>query len=277
MTCILQYVRSTAWLAWLMAIGAVTAVAIVRAEGAPQSQRSEAEFVDRLNIAALYIDGLDGPYNAELARLDGVCRAVFQDPQSCRERNLRATSVKAASVHSAPSADSPIIGDLYAVLSFHPQNQTGYRLEFRSRGSGARPAVWLESIGDWGYGIEIPGVRLKGQWMQLIDAALPATSWVDGSGLGALAGSIEGSLITLPSIRAVWANGAKKSIAPGSYLVQRIRGSEVTVRAEVETDFPCGEEVKAPAVMPASVRINARDLFTPGGTALFAETYGRGC
>ena len=164
-----------------------------------------------------------------------------------------------------------------SVLEFHPRYDLGYRLEFRPRGTPRKAAVWLDSVGDWGYGVKIPGVRIRGTWIRLFGAPLPATSWINGALLRADAGSIEGRLVTRPRLLAVWLDGTRRSIVAGSYLVERIRGSEVTARAEVPTDFSCGEEVKAPVVMPPSVRIAAQDLFSREGAPVFSETYGRGC
>jgi hypothetical protein len=262
----------------------VLLLAVIGISGAPlrtngavnQSSRSQLEFADRLNIAELYVEGLDPPYNRELQRLDELCRNR-EHLQACRVANLRRTFVRVVSVHAGASDSSPILGELNAVLEFHPRYGLGYRLEFRPRGAPRKPAVWLDSVGDWGYGVEIPGVRIRGTWIQLFGSPLPATSWINGALLRADAGSIEGRLVTLPRLLAVWLDGTRRSIVPGSYLVERIRGSEVTVRAEVPTDFSCGEQVEAPVVIPPSVRIAAQDLFSRDGAAVFSETYGRGC
>lgn len=258
----------------LLAIGAF--VLAVRVDGAFQTSRPDAAFGDRLNIASLYIEALDAPYNEEMARLEELCLNRTEIRQ-CRERNLRSASVKAGTVHSAPSATSPILGDLYAVLTFHLRYDLGYRLEFRPGVPRAPTRVWLESIGDWGYGIEIDGVRVQGRWIQLIDPSLPATSWIDGTKFRASVGSIEGSLVGLPAIPATGPDGMLGRLRPGSYLVERIHGAELIVREEVPSDFPCGEDVKPPAVMPPSMRIVAGNLFGSSGEALFGETYGRGC
>ena len=91
-----------------------------------------------------------------------------------------------------------------SVLEFHPRYDLGYRLEFRPRGTPRKAAVWLDSVGDWGYGVEIPGVRIRGTWIRLFGAPLPATSWINGALLRADAGSIEGRLVTRPRLLAVW-------------------------------------------------------------------------
>lgn len=258
----------------LIALGIVVAAsssgtAMQRSTPAPSA------LADRLNIAGLGVEGLDAPYNAELERLGELC-GKSDDVQACRTRNVRPVAVKVADVRPAPSQASPVIGELYAVLSFHPSYDVGYRMEFRPREAGVPASVWLDSIGDWGYRIEVAGVRMRGTWIQLVSRALPPASWIDIGRLGG-GGSIEGHLVTIPSVPAVWPDGKSRAIAEGSYLVQRIRGAQVTLRAEVPSDFPCGEVVNDPPVKPQSVQVAARDLFDPSGSPLFAETYGRGC
>lgn len=249
---------------------------VARIDDSNQTSTASMDLEGRLNIASLYIDGLDGPYNQELERLDKLCPSQ-PDGKECRERNLRSTAVKAGSVHLGPSATSRVLGDLYAVMVVHPSYGVGYRLDFRPSERQEETVVWLDSIGDWGYGIEIAGVRIEGQWIQLIGGALPATSWIDGTQFGASAESIEGSLITVPAIPATTPDGTRVGLEPGSYVVERVRGTEVTIRQEVPTDFPCGEEVKAPSVMPPSMRVAASALFAQSGKALFSSTYGKGC
>jgi hypothetical protein len=242
-----------------------------------QAPRSQVSFAERLNIAEFYFEGLDAPYNRELARLDELCRNR-QDTQACRVTNLRPLSMLVALVHDAPSDTSEIVGELHAVLGFHPDYDLGYSLEFRPRGTPAKGVVWLQSVGDWGYGIEVPGVRIHGEWIQLFGAPLPPASWVeDRSSLSAQGGSIEGRLVSLPGLLATWPDGTERPITPGSYLIEQIQGSRVTFRAEVSTDFPCGEEVKPPVVMPPSLHATAQDFFNAAGAPLFSETYSRGC
>ena len=139
--------------------------------------------------------------------------------------------------------------------------------------------MWLDSAGDWGYGIEIPGVRGRGGWIQLFADALPAQSWIrsDAPSFRGEASTIVGALVTLPSLPARFPDGATRRIAPGSYLITRIRGASVWFRAEMASDMPCGEDVTPPEVMPPMLQAHPADLFAPDGTPLFSFTYWRGC
>jgi hypothetical protein len=251
--------------------------------GAGERQRGativRANPAERLNIAQFYFeDELDTVYGRELERLDEVCRNL-QERQPCRVKNLRPYSKVVTVVHRGPSEASEIVGELMAVLGFHPEDGLVYRLEFRPRDPRGKPGVWLESVGDWGYGIEIPGVRITGNWIQLFGSPLPAESWVNGRSTTFLAleeGSIQGSLVSLPALPATF-DGTRRLIMPGSYLIERIRGSQITLRQQVASDFPCGEDVKPPAVMPPSLETRAQDLFSATGFPLFSQTYSRGC
>jgi hypothetical protein len=87
--------------------------------------------------------------------------------------------------------------------------------EFRPSGDRADAGVWLASVGDWGYGIDVPGVRIQGNWIQLFGSPLPSESWVDGGALMAHAGSIEGELVSLPAMLATFPDGTTHPIVPG--------------------------------------------------------------
>jgi hypothetical protein len=150
-------------------------------------------------------------------------------------------------------------------------------MEFRPSGDRADAGVWLASVGDWGYGINVPGVRIQGNWIQLFGSPLPSESWVDGGALMAHAASIEGELVSLPALPATYPDGTTRPIVPGSYLIEQIRDSTVIFRAEVASDYSCGEERRPPAVMPPSLRATAEAFFDSAGLAVFSETYSRGC
>jgi len=50
----------------------------------------------------------------------------------------------------------------------------GYALEFRPRSAKGNPVIWLEKRRRLGYGIEVSGVRIKGDWLQMFGAPFPA-------------------------------------------------------------------------------------------------------
>lgn len=95
--------------------------------------------------------------------------------------------------------------------------------------------------------------------------------WLESAGDGE-ATTIAGALVTLPSLPARFPDGSTHRIAPGSYLVTRIRGGRVRFREEVATDMPCGEEIKPPEVMPPMLEAQPADLFSRDGTPLFSFT-----
>jgi hypothetical protein len=133
---------------------------------------------DRLGIGEFYFDEeIDRFYNAEQPRLEALCHGQA-DFQKCRMANLRPFDKLLAVVRDAPSEQGQAIGELHAVLGFHPRYDLGYRIDFLPTDPAAPRRVWLESVGDWGYGIEIPGARARGDWIQLLDHSLPRRSWI---------------------------------------------------------------------------------------------------
>jgi hypothetical protein len=251
-------------------------VQLVRAD---RNRPIQVDPAERLNIVEFHFeDEIDVFYNTEYPRLERLCSDA-SDRRACRVNNLRPFSRRLAFVHRAPSETSDVIGELHAVLSFHPDYDLGYGIEFRPRDGQAQGGVWLASVGDWGYGIEVPGVRVREPWVQLFGPPLPENSWVNlrSPSFRGDAGSIAGGLVSLPQLLAVSRDGTSRFITPGSYLIERIRGPEVTFRREVASDFPCGEDVKPPETMPASLRTRAANLFGERGQPLFERTYSRGC
>jgi len=113
-----------------VALLTLNATVVNRADVSFQASNTHGGFADRLNIADLYIEGLDAPYNEELGRLGNLC-AGRSHRERCLRINLRSTAVKAGAVHAGPSATSRVIGHLYAVMAFQPGYEIGYRLEFR--------------------------------------------------------------------------------------------------------------------------------------------------
>ncbi len=193
--------------------------------GARPIQRSNSPRVspiERLNIAKFSLESeLDVSCNREYQRLDEVC-VGHTDRQACRVKNLRPFSKLAAVLRNGPSASANVVGELHAVLGFYSDYGLGYRLAFRPRDQNAKAAVWLESVGDWGYGVEIPGVRVSGTWIRLFGSPLPSDSWVDGrsSSFQGQATSIQGTLVSLPPLRATFPDGTNRPIAPGSYWIE---------------------------------------------------------
>jgi hypothetical protein len=249
---------------------------------AQQRQAATAAFprtADRLRIAEFYLDGeIDRFYNVEEPRLEALCHGQ-PDIQKCRVANLRPFDKVLAVVRDAPSERGKALGELHAVLGFHPAYGLGYRIDFVPKDSAGPRRVWLDSVGDWGYGIEIPGARARGAWIQLFDDALPRQSWIPAgspSFHGEVSG-IVGALVSLPPLTARYPDGSRRSSPEGSYLIERVQNGVVTIRREIETDFACGEDAMPPAVMPPSLQVPVAGMFTAKGEPVFFLTYSRGC
>lgn len=255
-------------------------------DGHPQSaasarpgQGTMVDAAERLNIASFsFSEELDVLYNHEYARLNDVCQSAANQ-RECRARKLAPVSREVAGVRRLPVQRGPVVGRVHAVLNIHPDFDLGYALELERSEQPARRVVWMNSVGDWGYGIEVPGVRVRGNWIQLFGAPFSGDSWVDGTvpSFSAHVTPLEGAVVTLPPLPAVFPGGGKRPITAGSYFVQRVINGQVVFRGEVASDVPCGDDVKPPAVLPPSLRAAARDLFDDQSRPLFSITYGRGC
>jgi hypothetical protein len=166
-----------------------------------------------------------------------------------------------------------------AVFEPHDGYVINIQLEIREAVGTGRSVTWLESVGDWHYGIEVPGVRISRDWIQPVGRAFPADGWLfsKNQSFEALVEPLVDDILALPELWATRANSSTQRIQPGSYLIQAVTNGAVTFRAEVATDMACGEDVEPPAVMPPSFRAEARESFDRNGKALFSRIYQKGC
>jgi len=270
--------RSQLFLAFFLASLLVVA-STIEVEAQRQTRSPLPRTADRLGIGEFsFDDEIDEFYNTEQPRLEALCRGQANF-QSCRVANLRPFDKVLAVVRDAPSEQGQVVGELHAVLYFHPRYDLGYRIDFIPRDPAASRLVWLDSVGDWGYGIEVPGVRAHGDWIQLFDGALPRQSWIPATSPsfhGAVNG-IVGALISLPRLSARYPDGSQRPLPAGSYFIKRVQKRVVTLRREIAADFPCGEAIEPPRVMPASLEVAVASLFSAEGDPLFSLTYSRGC
>lgn len=233
----------------------------------------------RLNIVEFYFSQeLDDLYNRAGARITSTCQGV-RDSGECQARALPRVSRRIATVRIAPESGAAAVGFIHAVLRLHPQYGLGYALEFEPADRRGTRLLWMESAGDWGYGIEQAGVRVRGDWVQLFGPPFPAVSWLDTRipTFTALVSPLAGTLVKLPALPAALPDGTPHRSAPGTYLVESVRNGVVFFRVEIATDMPCEGDATPPAVMPPTLRVPGAALFSRTGAPLFSLAYGRGC
>jgi len=242
-----------------------------------EAQRSSLAAAARLNIASFHFDAeIDTIYAGEMKRLQQLCDTSSYE---CLSKNFTRISRRVATVHGAPNDSSHVVGYVDAVFKVHDSYILTIGLEFEEAAGARRRFTWLESVGDWHYGIDEPGVRVHGDWIQLVRYPFPAESWLftNTSSFQASVEPIVDDILALPSLSATLPNGVKHSIEPVAYFIESVANGEVVFRAEVATDMACGEDVKPPPAMPPSLRADAKDFFDTDGRALFSRIYQKGC
>lgn len=181
-------------------------------------------------------------------------------------------------MHGAPDSGSAVVGFVYAVIRVPAAWNLDLVLEFEPSGDPSRRGVWMENNGEWYHGVDQPGVRARGKWIQLIGPPFPSESWIDGSASGFRVDvdSIERMAVRLPALPAIFPDGERRAITPGSYFIERIAEGTVFLREEVASDLECNG-AEPPAVMPPTLRANVRDFFGADGAPLFVDSNPTGC
>jgi hypothetical protein len=243
---------------------------------------ARAEGVDpaeRLQIVDL-LPGLEmtSRLEREGVRVYALCHARESDPVgwehlvACMERHVDAKPWRIATVHRAPDPASAVAGFVDAVFRAKAGGLE-LALEFAPASDPSRRTVWLAgSHPAWERGLlDLPGVRTRGNWIELTGAPFSEPSWLDGSaaGLSVYVSPIERSVVELRAIPAVFPDGERRAIEPGSYFVERIEDGVIFFRDEVEADYYVGHPL--PAALPPTLRANVADLFGAGGEPLFVD------
>jgi len=264
-------------------------ITFLAASLAMAARAEDVDPAERLYIAGISLVGEPAVrYEREAIRLEDLCRPSSGVPQDerdraiCIEKYVDRSADRIATLHSAPDAQSPIVGFVWGVLRAGAWN-VGYDLEIELAADPSRRRVWIENAGEWMHGVDQPGVRVRGSWVQLIGPSFPPISWIDvkEAKLPIDVTSIGGSLVSLPALSATFPDGEQRAIAEGAYRIERIADGIVTFRAEIPSDMPCGGPDEPPpdppAVMPPMLRAPARHFFGADGVALFRDAYPGGC
>jgi hypothetical protein len=81
-------------------------------------------------------------------------------------------------------------------------------------------------------------------------------------------------VVDLSSLLATGPDGRKRRIVDGSYLVTSVSKTGVVhFRAEIPSDFPCGEPVTDPVRLPPTFRAGAAEFFNAGNRALLGKIH----
>jgi hypothetical protein len=232
-------------------------------------------FEDRLRVGLISWHTND-PLGAFVARLCGDRAA---DLDACFAKIDGVRRIRLATLYASPDASSAPVAYLHlATRRFTWGANIGVDVE--RIGASGHFVEWLLSTGDWFYGTYVDGqFRSHGDWIQLLGPAFPSEAWLPrrGQSFEMLVEDMTGGIFHLDSIRAVGADGAVATTAGGDYLITRIHEGVVEFRAEIATDFNCGEPVEAPRVLPPLLRAPAHEFFSSDGAPRFSTKYQKGC
>lgn len=256
-------------------------VMCVMAVATPSSAQQDILF------AELYLpDSIDRWYNAvEMPRLDKLCGA----DSACVARSFERKQWMLTNVYSAPSRRGKFLGSLVAHAAFSPGEHLHIGIRYVSKAGLTED--WLSSVGDWGYGFDVFVAARRGRWLRLPPHPFPASAWIevedlrtgDDEQLRGETGSVVGTIVSVASGISAWHSLTRRfgELPAGiNYVVERIRGSDIYLRAEVGADMPCGDaqpEKDVPTLKTPRYRVSFRDMFGKNGLPLLEPAYPRGC
>ncbi len=270
----------------LAAVGAASALIVLLGmtmrgtlSPSPESPGPAAAHAGRLFIAVFYLDGeIDALYQAETNRLLQICNAYGS---ACFSGHFSPVRRPVARLYSLPDSTGPVVGNIHAVLKLSGQEYGGLTigLDVATPTAGERSATWMATVGDWGYGIYVSGVRPRGSWVQLFGTPFPHQPWLSLSE-PAFSGevlSIDGEILRLRSVTATSPNGEITLVRDGQYLITSVSDEVVEFRIELAADMACGETVEPPQQAPPMLRAAPAEFFDADGTPRFSFVYQKGC
>jgi len=237
---------------------------------------------ERLYVASLaFYSPFDALYAAESERLDRLCPPPRPDDDRCVFRNVVSNRRRVATLYSVPADDSPASAFINAATHIRAGDGTlAIHLDLEPANQRGEYIPWISDVGDWFYGIHIDGnVRRQGAWIQILHPLLRVPAWIrsEPPALYVDVDPIVGHILELEPLEAADPTGVQRIIPSGSYIITNVASDSVEFRAEVESDFACGEEIPVPKLLPALIRANPRDFFNPDGAPRFATKYTKGC
>jgi hypothetical protein len=203
---------------------------------------------------------------------------------ACRARHIKAARYRIATLHAAPSASSAVVASLYEERRVVSGGGLEFEWTVEPTSNPAKRLVWPEAGEAFDYGLHVAGVQRRGNWVRLL-TSIPADGWLpitDPDEPGTMpiyirVSSLADQIVEVSALTASWPDGSRRQIAEGSYLVQRVSGGFIAFRAEIPSDFACGDPVTDPVPLPPTLSARASEFFNPNGTPRFSTKYTKGC
>jgi hypothetical protein len=158
---------------------AALVVAVSASAGAQPASRPRTPGVppeERLFIAVLH----PGQEIKRLAKeeFDKLLAACGTHLPRCFEKHFTPARRQIAVLRARPDPASPPLGFVYALLKLSDEHALEIGLDLELADERGEFLTWMRTVGDWFYGIYVSGVRVDGDWLQLMGAPLPAAAWV---------------------------------------------------------------------------------------------------
>ena len=201
---------------------------------------------------------------------------------ACQARNTKLVRNRVAALHAAPSETSPVVASIYVESVISTDGRLSVTNVDRALHPGER-LPWPDAIAD--YGLHVSGAQRRGSWVRLF-TSIPADGWlriysddepVPSLAVRASVRPLTGSIVEMSPLRAVWPGGRNRLTDQGSYLIQKVDGAFIEFRAEIPSDFACGDPVTDPVPVPPTLRAATSEFFNSDGSPRFAEKYTKGC
>lgn len=214
------------------------AIIIMSLAPAPLSAQTSA-VDDGPRFALLWLGTrIDSLYQAEHARVRDVCASA---DTTCFIRELDTTPLRITRTYGAPDRLQPL-GWLAAGL--RTEGPWPYARLLHEPDEGAAVEL-MENVGDWGYGLTLPLMEVRGEWVR---PAFPASSglfWLtdaeeDGDRFHVEVFGLAGLRWYAGPLRARRVqDGAVMELPAAIYFVQEVERGRVRLRPTIPSDMPC--------------------------------------
>jgi hypothetical protein len=202
---------------------------------------------------------------------------------ACRAKHISPARYRIAVLHSAPNESSPVVASVYEERRIDSSNQLAFTWTVELASHRGERLPWPDAIGAFDYGLHLAGVQRRGGWVRLL-SSIPTDGWMRITSVGAeppvyiWVSPLEGQIVDLSPLMASWPDGRRRQIEGGSYLIQSVSGAgSIEFRAEIPSDYNCGQSVTDPVPLPPALKARAAEFFDENGTPRFFTAYTKGC
>jgi len=238
------------------------------------------------------VNGMREEGDPEYRRLETICgprpRQYGSDMDkwaNCMQSNARPLRHPITTLHAGPTETSEVLATVFEQRRFTDNGDSELTWNIARTSAPSVVVPWPESREVFDYGLHVAGVQREGEWVRLL-GSIPVDGWLritespsvpDRARARVYVEDLEGQIVELRRVQATWPDGSFRRIGAGSYLIRSIGRAGVEFRAEIPSDFDCGEPVMDPAPLPPLLRASVADLFDSDGGPRFFKSHTKGC